>query len=76
MTEIFNSQNQATEISVPSTEQLLIDYIQARQDGDTVLSDEVWMKLLETDRKNTNELLKTLRDELNNTLRDGIQGKD
>ena len=66
-TEVFNSQN---------TEQLLVDYIQARQDGDTVLSDEVWMKLLETDRKNTNELLKTLRDELNNTLRDGIQGKD
>ena len=59
-TEIYNSQN---------TEQLLIDYIQARQDGDTVLSDEVWMKLLETDRKNTNELLKTLRDELNNSLK-------
>ncbi|MCK9370745.1 hypothetical protein M0R04_12620 [Candidatus Dojkabacteria bacterium] len=62
MTEIFNSQN---------TEQLLVEYIQARQEGDTVLSDEVWMKLLETDRKNTNELLKTLRDELNNTLQNG-----
>lgn len=59
MAEVYNSQTK---------ESLLASYIEARESHSDALSDEVWDKLVEMDRKESKERLAQLRTELNNGL--------